>query len=40
MEAECNGLSAIGAQAAMRAQDEKLRIKETIRIPTHAGILT
>jgi hypothetical protein len=40
METESNGLSIVGAQAAMSAEDQKLWIKKAIWIPTHAGILT
>jgi hypothetical protein len=40
METESNGLSIVGAQAAMSAEDQKLWIEKPIRVPTHAGILT
>ena len=40
VETESDGLAIFRAQAAMRAQDQKLRIEESIRLPTHAGVLT
>jgi hypothetical protein len=39
MEAEGDGFSAFGTQAAMGAEDEEFWIKEAIRIPTHASVL-
>jgi hypothetical protein len=40
MEAEGNGFSTFGAQAPMRAENKKFRIKEAIGIPTHASAIT
>jgi hypothetical protein len=40
MEAKRYGLSILGAQTAMSAQDQELRVKQAIRIPPHSGILT
>jgi hypothetical protein len=40
MEAEGNRFSTIGAQAPMRAEDKKFRIKEAIRIRTYASAST
>jgi len=39
VKAQSDGLAIFGAQAAMRAQDQKLGIKQPRRLPTHAGIL-
>ncbi len=40
VETEGDGLSAVGAQAAVGAEDQKLRIEQAIRVPAHTGILT
>ena len=39
VKSERNGLAVFRAQAAMRAEDQKLRIEETIRLPAHSGVL-
>ncbi len=39
VQAESDGLSVVGAQAAMRAENEEFGIKEPCRVPTHAGAL-
>jgi hypothetical protein len=40
MEAEGNRFSTVGAQAPLRAEDKKFRIKEAIRIPIFASAFT
>ena len=39
VKAERDGLAVLRAQAAVRAQDQELRIEESIRLPAHAGVL-
>ena len=39
VEAECDGFTVCGAQATVRAEDEKLGIEKSCRVPTHAGTL-
>jgi|GEM_PF-5252745 len=39
VEAESDGGSVSGTQAAMRAEDEEFGVKEPLRLPAHAGIL-
>ena len=39
VKAESDGLSILGAQAAVRAQNQEFGIKQPRRVPAHAGAL-
>ncbi len=39
VKAERDGLAIFRAQAAVRAQDQKLGIEKAIRVPAHSGVL-
>ena len=39
VKAERNRFAIFRAQAAVRAQDQKLRIEKTIRLPSHSRVL-
>ncbi len=39
VEAESNGFSIVGAQAAVRAQNQELGVEQAFRFPTHARVL-